>query len=78
MNIENLVSVTNCPKCGFKIIQPYRKRPNSIFGNKLSCPKCKHKWIVTWSIIRDKDETGGILEYMVSYIQQTLLSEFSY
>lgn len=80
--MKDMVSVTNCTKCGFKIIKPSRKRPNSMFGNKLTCPECKHEWIVTWSIFRHKDETGGILEditskAMVPCIQQTLLSEFS-
>ena len=81
MDFSDHVSVTNCTKCGFKIVKPSRKRPNDMFGNILSCPECDHEWVVTWSIFRHKDETGGVLDDMTTRcstprIEQSLLSEF--
>ena len=56
------VEVTNCNKCGFKIIKPWNPRPYSLFGSKQICPEGKFEFVVSWSILSDKDDDGGMLE----------------
>ncbi|MDF1540765.1 MAG: hypothetical protein P1Q69_17850 [Candidatus Thorarchaeota archaeon] len=59
---SELVEVTGCSECGHKFIEPYRPRPHSLFRSEVICPSCGKVFVVTWSILRDRNDSGGTLE----------------
>ena len=60
---KDWVEVTWC-SCGCKIIQPWKKHPNGLYGNKITCPShlCKKEFVVTHAILKNREEPEGILE----------------
>ena len=70
-----------CPYCGYKIVRPYQPRPYSLFGSTLQCPGglCRKEFVVTHSILRDKDDDDGLLETLTHegyQPRQSTLEEF--
>ena len=75
--MKELIEVTWCT-CGTKIIRP---RPEKLFGERIICPShlCKKEFIVTHSILRDRDTDEGVLEYETNKAfqpRQSTLQEF--
>ena len=60
---EDWIEVTWC-SCGTKIVQPWKKHPNGLYGNKIICPShlCKKEFVVTHAILKDRDKPEGVLE----------------
>ena len=64
-----------------KIVQPYKKHPDGLYGNKITCPShlCKKEFIVTHAILKDRDTPEGILEaetHKGFQPRQAILQEF--
>ena len=77
---EDWVEVTWC-SCGEKIIRPWKKHPDGLHGNKITCPShlCKKEFIVTHAILKDRDTDEGVLEYETNKAfqpRQSTLTEF--
>ena len=77
---ENWIEVTWC-SCGMKIVQPWNKHPNGLYGNKITCPSylCKKEFVVTHAILKDRDTPEGILEIETHkgfQPRQSILEEF--
>ena len=80
MMTENWIEVTWC-SCGMKIVQPWKKHPNGLYGNKITCPShlCKKEFVVTHAILKDRDTPEGILEIETHkgfQPRQSILEEF--
>ena len=79
--MSDLIEITWC-SCGMKIVQPNKKYPDSLFGNKITCPSplCKKEFIVTHAILKDREEPEGVLEIETHkgfQPRQSTLMEFS-
>ena len=80
---ENWVEVTWC-SCGMKIVQPWKKHPDGLYGNTITCPShlCKKEFVVSYAILRDREPKKGlsILEIETHkgfQPRQSTLTEFS-
>ena len=77
-NTNDWVEVCWCT-CGYKIIQDWKPFPLGLYGQEITCSRCKKQFIVTHSILRDRDMSEGLLELLTHeayQLQQSTIQEF--
>ena len=75
---DDWVEVCWCT-CGHKIIQDHKPFPHGLYGQQITCPRCKKEFVVCHAILRDRVMDDGLLELLTHeayQLRQSIIEEF--